>query len=104
MREPVGPLSLLASLFLFCAIPLGAQTGIIMGTVTDSETGAPLPDVAIQVVGVDEGQAGGVYSNPQGQYRLSLVPGSYSLVFSLVGRETRRVDGVRIEPGGDRAC
>lgn len=100
MREPVGPLSILASLFLFCAIPLGAQTGTIMGTVTDSETGGPLPDVAIQVVGVDEGQAGGVYSNPQGQYRLSLVPGSYSLVFSLVGRETRRVDGVRIEPGG----
>jgi len=99
MRKSVGLLSLFAPLFLWCAASLEAQTGIVTGTVTETETGAPIADVAIQVLGVDEGQAGGVYSNAQGQYRLTLAPGSYSLVFSLVGRETRRVDGVRVEAG-----
>jgi outer membrane receptor for ferrienterochelin and colicins len=99
MRKLVGPFSHSVLFFLLWTIPLAAQTGSVLGTVTDSETGAPLSDVAIQVVGVDEGQAGGVYSNAQGQYRLSLAPGSYSLVFSIVGRETRRVDGVRVEAG-----
>jgi len=103
MRDPVGPFTILLALLLGCALPVGAQTGTVMGTVTDLETGGPLPDVAIQVVGLDGRQAVGVYSNALGQYRLSLAPGTYALVFRLLGRETRRVDGVRVRAGETRS-
>jgi outer membrane receptor for ferrienterochelin and colicins len=98
MRDPAGSFAIVL-LLLGCALPLGAQTGTVLGTVTDLETGGPLSDVAIQVLGLDERQARGVYSNALGQYRLTLPPGTYALVFRLLGRETRRVDGVRVQAG-----
>ena len=86
-------------LMLGLAGPLEAQTGTLTGTVTDAETGAPLPDVAVEVLGAEEAQAGGVFTGQSGQYRITLPPGTYSVVFSHLGFESMRVDGVGIDAG-----
>ena len=87
-------------LMLGLAGPLQAQqTGALTGTVTDAETGAPISDVAVEILGAAGAQAGGVYTNQAGQFRTTLAPGSYSVVFSMLGYESQRVDGVRILTG-----
>jgi len=90
---------LVAVLFLILPTSLFAQTGTLTGTVVDAETGQPLADVAVEVLGLDEAQAGGVYSNAQGVFRFELGPGTYSIVFEHLGYQTKRVDGVRIDAG-----
>lgn len=87
------------ALFLWCAAPLAAQNGTLTGTVVDAESGAPLADVAVEVLGLEETQAGGIFTNPQGQYRFSLAPGNYSVVFSRLGYGTERRDGVTVTSG-----
>ncbi len=98
------------SLSLVPTLPLAGQTGTrsgqtgtLTGTVTDAETGAPMADVAIEVLGLDETQAGGVYSNAQGQFQVTLDPGAYSLLFTYVGYRTQRMDGVRVGEGENRS-
>ncbi len=62
--------------------PVNAQTwGTVSGTVTDSVQGAPLPGVTVLVEGTDFGTATG----PDGDYRLELPTGRYTLRFSAVG-------------------
>jgi outer membrane receptor for ferrienterochelin and colicins len=88
-----------AVLLLLLAPPLAAQTGTLTGRVTDAESGQPLSDVAVEVVGLDETQAGGVFTNAQGSFQFTLGPGSYSIVFSRLGYETLRLDGIRVASG-----
>ncbi len=92
----------LGALFLWIATPLAGQTGVVSGTLTDAESGAPLQDVAVEVLGVGETQAGGMFTDAQGQFRLDLPTGTYSIVFSRLGYETRREDGVRVGQGAPR--
>ncbi len=96
MRLNHGMRLLLTGLFLLSGAPVAAQTGTLTGTVTDAETGAVLADVAVEILGLDEIQAGGVFTNDQGQFRFTLAPGSYRVVFSHLGYETQRVDGVSV--------
>lgn len=100
MRNKLGVPALLALLFGLSAVALEAQqTGTLAGVVTDAETGAPLQDVAVEILGLGDTQAGGIFSNASGQFRLTLPAGTYSVVFSLLGYETKRVDGVRVQAG-----
>ncbi len=99
MRYTHGVRLLLVALFLWCATPLAAQNGTLTGTVVDAESGSPLADVAVEVLGLEETQAGGVFTNAEGQYRFSLAPGSYSVVFSRLGYGTERRDGVSVSSG-----
>lgn len=78
------------NLLLFFASALlladGPQTGILQGSVTDSEKGA-LPGVSITI----EGSKGtrSTLSNSNGTYRFpSLEPGTYSITFHLSGFQT----------------
>jgi len=52
----------------------------ITGTVCDGESGEPIPNVTVRV----EGTGRSIPANEQGQYRLLLEPGVYSLRFSHV--------------------
>jgi len=81
---------------------LAAQTGTLTGTVRDAETGQPLADAAVEVLGAEGAQAGGVFTNQQGRYRLTLEAGTYSVVASLIGHSTERTDGVRVGAGETR--
>lgn len=65
------------------------QTGVVEGTVTDAQTGEPLPGANVVVDGTDRGAA----TANDGSYRLTDVPtGSQTLVASFVGYETARVE------------
>ena len=83
-------------LSLLIANPAAAQQGTITGTVTDLETGAPVTDAAIQVLGQEGANAA---TNPSGQFRISVPAGTHSIVITRIGYETSRTDGIGVEAG-----
>ena len=82
---------------LIVTIPLQAQQGSISGQVTDQSTGQALAQAQVQVLG--GGGSDGTLTNAQGNFTVSLDPGSYSIVAVLLGYETVRVDGISVSGG-----
>jgi len=74
---------ILLSLMLFGTVSTAhAQNmGTLRGTVTDSDSGQPLPGTNITVLG----SLTGTTSDANGRYSLSLLPGSYEIQASFVG-------------------
>ena len=66
-----------------------AQTFVVSGTVRDKSSGESLVAANIRI----DGTARGTISNAEGAYRLSLPPGSYSLIVSFIGYKS---DTVRV--------
>lgn len=75
--------------------PLQAQQGTINGQVTDAETGEPLSGAAVEALGAGGPQP----TNTEGRFTLSVGAGSHSVVVTLIGYETTRVDGVDVATG-----
>ena len=96
----VRALGVLALILAGGATPIMAQNGSITGRVTDAETGAILANTQILVLGAGDAQAGGILTNAQGEYRLSIAPGTYSLVAQTLGYRQNRVDGVSVNASG----
>lgn len=72
---------------------LFSQTGKIMGTITDKETGEPLPFANVFV----EGTSAGAATDLEGNYAvLNLKPGIYSVTASIVGYQKKTVTDVSI--------
>ncbi|MYK69410.1 MAG: carboxypeptidase-like regulatory domain-containing protein, partial [Gammaproteobacteria bacterium] len=99
-RSRLEGLVFLASALAFAAtgvIPAGAQAqqGTITGQVTDAETGEALSDAEVEVLGAAEPIA----TNQAGSFSLDVAPGSHTLVITLIGYETTRVDGVEVDAG-----
>lgn len=69
-------LALWAAGSLFAQTP---QTGTVTGTVFDSQTGRPVPGVAIAINGQSSNAN---ITDPDGKYSLKLSPGTYTLRFS----------------------
>lgn len=99
MRYSHGVRLIVAVLLFLLPTSVSAQGGTLTGTVVDAETGRPLADVAVEVLGLDEAQAGGVFTNAEGSFRFELGSGTFSVVFSHLGYQTQRLDGVEVEPG-----
>ena len=85
-------------LCLFLAIcPLAAQeAGTVVGNVFDAQTGNPIPQVAIEVVGLPDKHA---VADLEGTYRLSLPPGTYSLKLSADKYLTVTLDDLVVTAG-----
>lgn len=86
--------------FLLFGGQLQAQyqdTGTIKGIVTDKEFGdAPLPFANVIIKGSNTGTT----TNHDGAYSVeNLEPGSYTIVFSFIGYETRELPEVKVEAG-----
>jgi hypothetical protein len=82
-------LPLILFLCIFAQISIGQST--LKGTVTDAQTGEPLPGVNVYLSGTTYG----VSTNETGYYKLSISdPGTYNLVFSFVGygKKVRRIE------------
>ena len=77
------------------AAPATAQQGNIAGRVVNAESGAPLQGAAVAVIGV-EGLQG---TNQTGQFQWSVPEGTYSIVVTMIGHETGRLDGIRVTAG-----
>jgi hypothetical protein len=77
---------------LFCgqafAQELPRKLRIVSGIVLDSEDNQPLRAVKIKVVG----KKVGTLTSINGRFQLTLLPGKYTLTFSMVGYETETVD------------
>lgn len=79
-----GTVGLLIGLLLAGA-PAAAQTGTVKGTVTDAETGEPLPGANVVLQDTDKGTA----TESNGQFVLKeIASGEYTLRASLVGYKT----------------
>ena len=92
---------LTVGLLLGLAVGASAQTGMgeIRGTVTDSLTGAPLPDVFVTMQ-----YKGGIkqeITDAEGNYAFKpLEPGTYDLTFSLLGSQTLQVTQITLGTAG----
>lgn len=70
--------------FLTMSIGVWAQTRNISGTVTSAEDGATLPGVTVRALNAP----GGVTTNQNGQYQISVSSQTQTLVFSFIGMKT----------------
>jgi TonB-dependent receptor len=75
-----------------------AQTGIISGTINDGEFNDVLPFANVVI----KGTAQGTTSDFDGKYALEAEPGTYTVVFSYLGYETKEITGVEVTEGGEQ--
>ena len=94
-RVPVS--AAFAVLLHVVSAPAAAQEGTITGRVTDLETGGPVADAAVQVLGM---QTGAVGTSESGNFSVSVPAGTHSIVVTRIGYETSRTDGVSVAAGG----
>ena len=86
-------------LALALALPVAAQEGMLLGTVTDAETGAPVAAAQIQILG--GGESRGTISSPGGEYQAELPGGTYDVVVQLLGYVGARFENVSVAAGGN---
>ncbi|TDI87439.1 MAG: TonB-dependent receptor, partial [Caldithrix sp.] len=86
-------------LFFICGIhnnSFSQGTGTITGTVTDADTGLPLPGVNVQL----RHTVLGTSTSLEGEFSLSRIEaGSYSVMASMIGYTIQTIDNVAILPG-----
>lgn len=80
----------------FAVGPASAQQGTISGQVTDAETGEPIATAMVEA----RGQEGSRGSDEEGRFTLTVSPGTHTVVVTLIGYATARVDGVNVAAGG----
>jgi len=94
----VRNLYLLGLVFLTFSTSLFAQvgSGTLKGTLTDSETGEPLPFVNI-VLQKGDRQVTGSATDFDGKYTIKPIPpGVYDVLISYVGYNAKKIEGVQI--------
>ena len=74
--------------------PLSAQQGTLAGRVTDAETGTPVSGATIEIVGQMLGATGA-----EGDFSASVPAGAHSVIVTLIGYETTRLDGIAVDAG-----
>lgn len=70
-----------------------AQTGIVSGTIMDSEFNDVLPYANVVVKGTTKGTT----TDFDGKYALELAEGTYTIQYSFVGYETREITGIIVK-------
>ncbi|MDZ7262292.1 MAG: TonB-dependent receptor [candidate division KSB1 bacterium] len=83
-------------IFLWLGMLLAQNVGKIAGTVTEAETGSPLPGANVVIVGTTMGAA----TDARGEYYiLNVPPGKYKLRASMIGFEAMVVVDVIVNAG-----
>ncbi len=78
----------------YCAPLFAGTTGKVAGKVTDAKNGETLPGVTVLIEGTSMGASTGM----DGSYViLNIPPGTYNLVFNMLGYEKTTVENVRVE-------
>lgn len=77
-----------------------AQNGTISGRVTDADGGRPVIGATVQALTPTRASGGGTQTNDQGQYRLSVSPGTYTLSVRRIGYGETERQGVVVTVGG----
>ena len=89
---------LFVALGILSSGPVAAQQGTLSARVTDAEEGTPVSDATIEVVGRMLGATGA-----DGEYSTGVPPGTYSVIVTLIGYETTRLDGIRVDASSTTA-
>jgi outer membrane receptor for ferrienterochelin and colicins len=85
---------------LALAGPAAAQTGVIVGRVTDANSGLGVSSAEVRAVSATGAVAAQMLSNQTGQYRLAnLTPGVYTVVVNAAGYREARVTDVSVAAG-----
>lgn len=85
---------IISGIFFLIASFCYSQTGTIKGTINDGELNDVLPFANISVKNTTKGAT----SDFDGDYELKLEEGTYDLVFSFVGYQTKEITDVTVEP------
>lgn len=87
--------TLLAISFTAVSLSLLAQNGFIRGKITDGETGEGLYGATV----MKQGTGVGVVADFDGNYSLSLEPGSHTIVLTFISYQTQTIENVEVKPG-----
>jgi len=92
-RHLIRPVLILCFLLGATSWLSAGTTGKIAGKVFDAETNEPLPGVNVTVEGTTMGDA----TDLEGDYQvINLPPGRYTLVVSMMGYTTKRIEGLQV--------
>lgn len=94
---PALPLFALLLAFFVLAPPAYGQSATISGRVIDAETGEALQGATVQVLRSGGAEIAGGPSGADGGFAFEVQPGTYSVVVTLLGYSTRRMDGIRVQ-------
>ena len=86
-----------AWILVLVAGPVAAQDGVLSGRVIDAETGGPVSQAQIQILG--GGESRGSTSNAQGLYQADLPPGTYDVVVENLGYVGVRFENIGVSAG-----
>lgn len=75
-----------------------SQNGIISGTLNDGEFNDVLPFANVLIKGTSKGTT----SDFDGKYALEVEPGTYTVVYSYLGYETKEITGIEVTAGGEK--
>lgn len=81
LRQTAALLCLLLAVCFGTAPSTLAQNGTVQGVISEAETGDTIPGASVVVAGTTTGTA----ANPDGEYSLSLPPGTYDLEVRSTG-------------------
>lgn len=81
--------------FSFFSIALYAQNGFIRGKITDGETGEGLYGATV----MKQGTGTGVVADFDGNYSLSLEPGTHTLVVTFISYQTQTIENIEVKAG-----
>ena len=82
-------------LSLFISTEVFAQTGKIVGRITDKELAEELIGASVAVVGTSTG----ALTDLDGNFSISLKPGTYSLRISYIGYQSKTIKGIEVKVG-----
>jgi outer membrane receptor for ferrienterochelin and colicins len=97
--QAVRTLALIGLISLSAGTAAAQATGTVTGKVTSAETGQPLVNVQVQLIG---GQAAQALTSQTGDFRLVVPTGTYAVVASSIGFAAERVDAVGVAAGQTR--
>ncbi len=93
MHNTFSVLLLLIAFIFGNELVAAGTTGKIVGTITDAETGEPLPGVNVAIIGTQQG----AITDLEGYYViLNVTPGEYELRASFLGFGTQIIQQVRV--------
>ncbi|MFQ5537250.1 MAG: TonB-dependent receptor domain-containing protein [Gemmatimonadota bacterium] len=85
----------LGAFLLLTAAPVAAQEGTLTGRVSNAETGEPIPQAQISILGTNRG----TLSNTEGRYTIALPAGTYDIAVEVVGYRSTRFDNITVAAG-----
>jgi outer membrane receptor for ferrienterochelin and colicins len=88
------------ALLAFASARAHAQNGTITGRVTDADGGRPVVGAAIQALHPTGTSAAGTLTNDEGQYRLSVTAGTYTVSVRRIGYGETERRAVVVAAGG----